>query len=132
MLFKEFLEATEENWDLKFPIAGPIVNGRSVINDVPNTSSIAASFVHYEVLPRIREVSMVHFGGPRTVFYATDDLQRSRELAEQIEQSKQISPLIVAVDEKGPYLLEGAHRYVALHYLKATSFPALVVIDKDD
>ena len=130
MLFKEFLESAE-NWDLKYPIAGPIVDGRSVMNDIPNMASISASFTNYEVLPKIREVSMSNFGGPRSVFYAADDLKRSRELADKIQQSKQISPLIVAVDDQGPYLLEGSHRYVALHYINAKSFPALVVIDND-
>lgn len=41
-------------------------------------------------------------------------------------------PLIVAVDDKGPYILEGGHRFVALGLLQIPTFPALVVIDQDD
>ena len=116
----------------EYPRAGKTVDGREVLSNIPNQISISATFTDYEILPGIREVPMSDFGGPKTFFYAADDFKRSKALAEQIKHSGQISPLIVAIDEDGPYILEGAHRFVALHYLGAKSFPALVVIDQDD
>ena len=117
---------------LDLPNAGSIVDGLEVLGDIPNTSSISATLTDYQVLSGIKEVSMGLFGGPESVFYAKDDFDRSKRLAEEIRQSGQIKPLIVVVDEEGPYLLEGAHRFVALHILGKKSFPALIVIDKDD
>ena len=74
---------------------------------------------------------MEGFGGPNSVFYAADDFERSERLAEAIEASEEINPLIIGVDEKGPFIIEGAHRFVALLYLKKTAFPAVVVIGQD-
>lgn len=116
----------------EYPKAGSTVDGLSVRSDIPNQSSIDASFTDYEILPGIREVTMSDFGGPKSVFYAADDFRRSRELAEKIKQSGEINPLIIAIDEEGPYILEGAHRFVALCYLDKKSFPALVVVDEDE
>ena len=118
-------------WSL-FPNVGSTVDGLSVLEDIPNTSSISATFTNYEVISGVKELRMSLFGGPESVFYARDDFDRSKRLAEEIRQSGQIKPLIVVVDEEGPYLLEGAHRFVALHILGKKSFPALIVIDKDD
>ena len=120
------------DWNSRYPVAGGSVDGRTVLSDVPNTPSISSSFGDWEELPGIREVPMSDFGGPRSVFYAADDFRQSRELASQIRESGEISPLIIAIDDEGPYILEGAHRFVALHELGAEAFPALVVIDKDD
>jgi len=119
-------------YDSQFPRAGGVVDGRTVLNGpVPNTSSISASLLDYTVLPGIREVSMSHFSVPKSVFYADDDYKKSERLAEQIRQSNTIAPLIIVVDKDGPYILEGGHRYVALYYLGAKSFPALVVLDDE-
>lgn len=101
-----------------------------MLSDVPNTESIAASFDKYEVLQGLREVPLAHFhSAPRDLFYASDDLRATRELADQLRASRQIAPLIVVVNGDGPYVLEGAHRLGALHLLRAKSFPALVVRD---
>ena len=124
--------ASPTDWDSRYPVAGGSVDGRTVLSDVPNTSSISSSFEEWEELPGIREVPMSDFGGPKSVFYAVNDFERSRELASQISESGEIKPLIIAIDDEGPYLLEGAHRFVALHELGAKSFPALVIIDMDD
>jgi hypothetical protein len=120
-----------KQFDAAYPRASGAIDGRQVGMRVPNTDSISASLLEYYVLPGIREVSMSHFGGPRTVFYAADDFKRSESLAKQIASSSRVDPLIIVVDDKGPYILEGAHRYVALYQLKAKSFPALVVIDTE-
>lgn len=118
-------------FDAAYPKASGTVGGLQVREHVPNTGSISASLLEYEILPGIREVSMSHFGGLRSVFYAADDFLRGRKLAEQISESKQINPLIIVVDNEGPYILEGAHRYGALYELGVKSFPALVVIDTE-
>lgn len=99
---------------------------------VPNRGSIEATLSEWEELPGIREVPMGEFGGPRTVFYAADDFAKSKKLAEKIRKSGKVSPLIIVVDEEGPYILEGAHRYVALYELGARSFPAVVVRDAEE
>ena len=125
------IRVADNQWSL-FPNVGSTVDGLSVLEDIPNTSSISATFTNYEVLSGIKEVSMGLFGGPESVFYAKDDFDRSKRLAEEIREFGQIKPLIVAIDQDGPYILEGAHRFVALHILGKKSFPALIVIDKDD
>lgn len=119
----------------EFLPAGNTVDGRVVRDDVPNTESIAASLYEYTVLPGIREVAMNLFGDNLdlyNMFYAAHDMERARDLARLIEASKEISPLIVVVDQEGPYILEGAHRAAALYLLQAKAFPALVVIDEDE
>jgi hypothetical protein len=113
----------------QYPVVAGTVDGREVLPEVPNMSSIEATLDDYEILSGIREVPMKDFGGPKSVFYAADDFERSKKLAETIRQSNKISPLIIIIDKEGPYILEGAHRFVALHYLGAKSFPAKVVLD---
>lgn len=112
--------------DAAFPAASGTVDGRVVRDHVPNTDSISASLDEYDTLPGIREVSMASFTLDEAPL-ATD--ARTRALAAEIRSSKEINPLIVAVDAKGPYILEGGHRYDALKILKAKSFPALVVLE---
>ena len=110
--------------------AGQSVDGLSVGTTVKNTGSISASFDEgaYRELPGIREVPLANFqSSPRDMFYAKNDLDRVQSLAEQIRHSGRIDPLIVAVDEQGPYVLEGGHRLAALHMLGKKSFPAVVI-----
>jgi hypothetical protein len=125
--FEDLIEAT----DARYPLAGEEVDGRQVRDHIPNTDSIDGYFRDQETLRGVRVVPMADFGGPRTVFYAADDLDRSERLAKAIERSGEINPLIIGVDEKGPFIIEGAHRYVALWNLKAKAFPALVVVGLD-
>ncbi len=118
-----------------WPLAGPAIGrGRlHVLANVDNTGSISASFNDYEILRGIRKVPMKGWTTDLfKLFYATNDHEHAHQLAERIRASRSISPLIVAVDRKsGPYVLEGAHRLGALGLLRATSFPALVVLDLD-
>lgn len=65
------------------------------------------------------------------MFYARDDMDRARALAQEIERSGWVAPLIIVIDAEGPYILEGAHRFVALTLLGKTQFPALVVLDTE-
>ncbi len=112
---------------LRYPLAGDVVDGRRVRDYVPNLSSIEASVAHPTVLPGIRKISMASFtldDAPP----ATDS--RTHELAEEIQISRELNPLIVGIDEKGPYIIEGGHRYDALKLLGAKAFPAVVVLEE--
>jgi len=111
----------------KYPKAGSLVNGLTVLHDVPNKSSISSSLYDYEILDGIREVKNSYF---EQVGYSKT--QRIIELAEEIKKSKEIKPLIVVIDhEESPYILEGSHRFDALRHLGVKKFPALVVIDTE-
>jgi hypothetical protein len=107
--------------------AGKVVSGLKVRSFVPNQDSIAASLTDYEILPGIREVPLASFD-PQ---YQPVRDDRTKALAEQIKASGEINPLIVAVDSKGPYIIEGGHRFDAMYLLGVRSFPAMVVIDKE-
>lgn len=113
-----------------YPLAGAEVDGREVLDNVDNLSSISASLNEWEEKPGIREIPMSDFDF-EGFFYAKNDFDHSRDLAARIEQSGKISPLIVVVDNEGPYILEGAHRAYALNLLNAKSLPALVVMDTE-
>lgn len=108
-----------------------MVDGRTVGDKVSNRASIRASFHshEYRVARGIREVPMSAFEitDPQELFYAADDIRRTKRLARDIEASGRIDPLIVVVDDEGAYVLEGGHRLGALHLLGAYSLPALVV-----
>jgi GNAT superfamily N-acetyltransferase len=117
--------------DARYPRAGEHVDGRRVRDHVPNLSSIDGYMDEQEELPGIRVVPMSDLGNPRSVFYAADDFERAEHLAHAIGRSGEISPLIIGVDEKGPFIIEGAHRFVALWHLKAKEFPAVVVVGQD-
>ena len=128
--FVEFITETNRD-DVEYPLAGPYVDGREVVEGVSNTNSISASFYQYKILQGIREVPLSEF--EPVTFNSKSDNERVRELANQIESNNMIMALIVVVDsEDGPYVLEGAHRLAALQLLGANSLPALVVIDMDD
>ncbi len=127
-------EVNTSQWDSLYPRAGAVVSGLTVAPGlVPNTESISAGFYEWHELPGLREVPMSEFGSakPHDNFYAANDIQRSRSLAEEIRNSGYITPLIVAIDNEGPYILEGGHRFVALGELGVASLPALVVVDLD-
>lgn len=102
---------------------------------VPNMSSISASLTEYEILDGIREVPLSEFqDNGKPSFYSATEEERVKELAAAIKESNTITPLIVVYDgdSRGPYVLEGGHRFDALKLLDAKSLPALVVIDKEN
>jgi hypothetical protein len=123
---EDLIEAT----DARYPRAGEYVDGRLVRDHVPNLDSIEGYMGDQEELPGIRVVPMSDLGNPRSVFYAADDFERAEHLADAIGRSGEISPLIIGIDEKGPFIIEGAHRFVALWHLKAKAFPAVVVVGR--
>ena len=109
--------------------AGDVVNGMLVRKDIPNTSSIGASLYDYST-HGVQEVPMSAFetvGKPR--YRSVQEEQYTKELARQIQENKELNPLIVVKDAKGHYILEGAHRFDALRELGIDSFPALMVHD---
>ncbi len=115
--------------------AGVTVDGRKVLPNIDNQGSIASSLTNYEVLPGIREVRLGEFrskgdAGPRS---SADDERKVSRLVERMKADKKVSPLIVVDDghPDGPYVLEGGHRFDALHRMGVNSFPAKVVLDLD-
>jgi hypothetical protein len=125
---KEILENEEEIKE--YPLAGNVIDGRTVLDNIDNTSSIAASLYRYKVLNGIREVPMSDFEVSGR-HYSVEGANRIQQLAKEIKESNKISPLIVVIDKISPYVLEGSTRLSALKLLNAKSFPALVVIDYD-
>ncbi len=119
----------EEEYNKKYPVAGSVVDGREVIDNVDNMSSIAATFYRYLILDDIREVDFAELYENGTKI---DRNPRSIALAEEIKQSGKIMPLIIGVDRTGPFVVEGSHRYDALAMLGAKSIPAIVVLDLDE
>ena len=112
---------------------GDTVSGLVVRKDVPNMGSIGASLDNYEVLEGIRNVPSKAFDKEYLDSLKAQGLdKRTSDLSEQIKKSKEINPLIVAVDSKGAYIIEGGHRFDALMTQGRVSVPAKVVIDKDD
>lgn len=123
----------EEYYDEEYPLAGEKVDGLEVTDNIPNRTSISATFTDYKILDGVREISMEGWN-PKNYFYAKNDFDRSKELAEEIKRNGWIDPLIIAIEANGNddvYILEGGHRLVALHYIGAKAFPALVVIGYD-
>jgi disulfide oxidoreductase YuzD len=112
---------------------GDEVAGLTVREYVPNIDSISASLDNYEVLSGIRKVPARAFDAEYLDSLRDRGLdKRTADLSEQIKQSKEINPLIVAVDSKGAYIVEGGHRFDALMTQGRDSVPAKVVIDQDD
>lgn len=116
-----------DDWARALPRTGASVDGRMVRAHVPNRSSIEASIANAEVLPGVRSIPLAAFD-----YKPGDPDQRTLKLAAEIEESEELNPLIVGIDGKGPYVIEGGHRLDALYVLKAMELPAVVVIDLDE
>jgi len=109
--------------------ADDVVNGMRIRQDIPNQSSIGASLTDYST-HGLQEVPMSAFetvGKPR--YRSVQEEKRTKELARQIQENKELNPLIVVKDAEGHYILEGGHRFDALRELGIDSFPALMVHD---
>lgn len=127
-LLESIKNVTSTSKDLpyeKLLTASEKVDGLFVRQSVPDMGSISVTLSNYKILPGLKEVDFRLFSGP-------DNLTpRTKNLMGQIQESGEINPLIVVFDKKGPYILEGAHRYDALQHLGKTKFPAKVVVDLD-
>jgi hypothetical protein len=98
--------------------------------DIPNYDSIASTFDDgaYKVLKGVRRMPIKAFNSePHDLFYAANDIARTKALAAEIKANGYIKPLIVAYDDGEPYIVEGAHRLGALHLLGEKNIPALIV-----
>ena len=115
----------------EYPVAGDNIGGFELLDDVPNVGSINASLYDYTILPHIREVPMSDFDISGKTYNHKDNMYIA-ELGNIIMKSKKIKPLIVVCDDEGPYILEGWHRINALYNIGAKTFPALVVVDKEN
>ena len=119
--------------DIEFPRALGVVDGRVVRSSVPNQSSIRASLDKPRILPGIREVPLTVFDAEYLAGVRARPLdERTQKLADEIRASSELNPLIVAMDSKGAYIIEGGHRLDALIHLNATSLPAMIVVDESD
>lgn len=140
MNFKEFIETKlpvkRSLLASKYPKvrgSNDLVDGRRPTNNVDNMSSIAASLYNYQIMPGIRRVQMSELGNtPYTHSYSVERTNTVKNLAEKIKKSNWISPLIIVINKKGPYVSEGSHRIDALDLLGAKEFPALIVIDTEE
>jgi len=121
----------KEEIERKYPVASSIVDELTVLDNIPNTGSIESSLTNYKILDKIRQVTMQDFDVDGKS-YSVSENKRIKELAEEIKHTRTIAPLIVVVDNEGPYILEGSHRIDALYLLGKVSFPALVVIDLEN
>lgn len=117
-----------------YPVVSPdaMIDGRTIRNadTIPNMSSIRSSINNPKVLPGIREVPMSDFALTGK-HYSVEGQKRIDSLASAIQESGEITPLIVVRDREGAYILEGATRADALFKLGAKSFPAKVVLDME-
>lgn len=126
-------EEHSEAYDKEFPIiVGDKIDELHIRNNVPNMSSIEASLTDYKILNGIREVSFSksfpeYPHEPKS--YNQEENERTKNLAQEISNNKEISPLIVVVDNEGAYVLEGGHRFDALRILGIDRFPAKIVLD---
>lgn len=115
--------------DKRYSVAGSTVSGLLVRGLADNQESIEASLFDFKILPGLREVPVSDFEAkPTDMYYDAYDLERVEQLASEISIHGWISPLIVVIDERGPYVLEGGHRLGALYLSEIKSFPALVVV----
>lgn len=118
---------------LRVVTAGDVVDGRAVREGAPNQSSISSSLDDYTILKGIREVPMDAFDKEYVEGIAEGRIdKRTQDLADAISASKEITPLIVAYDADGAYIIEGGHRLDALIKIGAKSLPAMVVIDESN
>lgn len=105
-------------------------HGLRVTNTIPNRASIDSTLDDYEILG-VKEIPMAEFESKTLydLFYAANDISRSKKLADQIIENGWVDPIIVVKDSEGYYILEGVHRFGAFLVLGYETIPALVVLD---
>lgn len=135
MEFKQWLEDVDQQvqdliakFSNMYPVAGPIVDGNVVREQIPNMGSISASLDDYEILPKVRVFPIYDFAGCSSYSYSSG-LRKCKELIEQIKYNKELNPLIIVEEKNGPYVLEGSHRMSACVDLGLKEVPALIVLD---
>ena len=120
-----------EIFDNEFPIInGDYIGDLFIREKIPNMGSIESSLNNYKILNGIREVSFSRsFPEYQPHYYSLSVQYKTHMLIEQIKVNKEINPLIVVIDNDGPYILEGSHRFDALKELGIDLFPAKIVLD---
>lgn len=93
--------------------------------------SISASSYKWEILDGIREIPYSMFSNTSISARNSRETAYLQDLARQIQENQSIEPLIVVFDDDpSPYILEGVHRFDALHHMMgAQTLPAMVVLD---
>ncbi len=126
------LNDIEKNSEIETPI---LENKKELIQDGLPTLEIVSSKESAEALES-------EIGGDKGVIdgeiryipiqeYDVTQNNRSRQIAEQIQENEYIEPLIVAYDANGnPYIVEGQHRAAALQQLGYEKAPVIVIYDK--
>ena len=120
-------------------IKGNSIDGFTIGDEIHNMDSISATWTDYEILDGIRKV-------PHTWAYNPGHMDKAYniKLKNKIEETKFITPLIIAIDaddinlwpyepheisdESYPWVLEGRHRSEALGMMGVTHVPAVVVV----
>jgi hypothetical protein len=112
---------------------GEKVGGYDVGEKINNYGSYASSGID-DVEEGIHRVPMSAFEvtHPNKLFYAKNDIEHVHRLADQIRQNKYMDPLLVAMDKKGAYVLEGGHRLGAAHLLGMKEIPAMIGHEPED
>lgn len=120
------------NFYSRYPKVGNEIAGLRVTDEIANTSSISASLYKWEILDDVREIKFTDFKDlDKPSFYSQTERKQTEELAAAIKENGYIDPLIVVIDDKGPWVLEGGHRFDALQIAGYKSFPALLVVDRE-
>lgn len=101
----------------------------------PNRESLLqcgqASFNDFEVVPGTYKIPLSELGD-LGAYNNARDRERIERLAAAIQESGEIEPVFVALDQEGLWLVEGQHRSRALRLLGYDSVPARVMVDLDD
>lgn len=129
--FKLWLENEAEllrQFKNMYPLAGPSLDGYLVRSQIPNMGSINASLTDYEILPGVRAFPTEGFAGS-SYYCMIGGVDRCKRLAQEIQQNRELNPLIIVEEKAGPYVLEGGHRMSAAVDLGIKRVPALIVID---
>ena len=128
---EELDEAQLQKIEAEMPkMSGKTWNGMSLREIGSSWGSVSGTFYDHTVLPGIRDIPYANGWNPSKTFYSKSDWDHSRELAEEIRINQEIEPLLVGIytTDWEPFILEGIHRFVSLHLLGHSSFPARIVI----
>lgn len=104
----------------------------SIIEEyVSDLNSVIAALDDFTIIPGIHNIPLNDWIHDEISLSTTNNIYHIKELAEQIQYSRKICPLIIGITEIGPFLLEGVHRLQALYLLGAKTFPSVIVVDVD-
>lgn len=111
-----------------YPVAISPLDGYVIREKIPNMPSIDATLDYYHTLSKVRAFPTEGFSGSE-YYKIIGGVQRVKDLAQEIQNNKEINPIIVVEEKDGPYVLEGGHRMSAFVDLGIPHIPALIVIN---